>query len=171
MNLDGYDPERLEAQLLDPGRARAALGMAERWILSRLQAVVGDVDAALESFRFSDAANAIFHFVDAELLRLVHRACQAAPPQGDELRPWLSRARNARRHVMQGVLATALEITMRLAPPVLAVRHRGDLAAAAQAAAAAGLTDDHGVPAARSPPWIDPVAEAEMQLVQNIAVL
>jgi len=36
MNLDGYDPERFEAQL-STAAGRAALGMAERWILSRLQ--------------------------------------------------------------------------------------------------------------------------------------
>src|SRR5262245_26700750 len=45
MNLDGFDPERFDAQLRAPagaaagaaGPARAALGMPERWILSRLQ--------------------------------------------------------------------------------------------------------------------------------------
>src|SRR5262245_26388733 len=37
MSLDGYDPERFEAQLTTPA-GRTALGMAERWILSRLQA-------------------------------------------------------------------------------------------------------------------------------------
>ena len=46
---------------------RAALGMPEKWIMSRLQAVSAEVDSALEAFRFSDAANAIYDFVWHEL--------------------------------------------------------------------------------------------------------
>ncbi len=66
MNLDGYDAERFEAQLITKA-GRASLGVADRWILSRLQAVCAAVQEALEAYRFSEAANAIYHFVWNEL--------------------------------------------------------------------------------------------------------
>ena len=166
INLDGYDPERFEAQLTTPA-GRAALGMAERWILSRLQVVVGEVDAALESFRFADAANAIFHFVWDELCDWYIEIAKPHLYQSAEIEQ--DAARNARRHVVQGVLATVLETTMRLLHPfspfvteeiwqqlpkppqlpgslMIAVFPRGDAS------------------------WVDPAAEAEMQLLQNVAV-
>jgi valyl-tRNA synthetase len=166
INLDGYDPERFEAQLTTAA-GRATLGMAERWILSRLQAVVGDVDTALESFRFSDAANAIFHFVWDELCDWYIEIVKPHLYMSAELEQ--DAARNARRHVVQGVLATVLETTMRLLHPfspfvteeiwqklpkppqlpgslMITVFPRGDAS------------------------WIDPAAEAEMQLLQDVAV-
>ena len=93
MNFDGYDPERFEAQLATPA-GRAALGMPERWILSRLQARARRVDTALEAFRFADAANAIWHFVWDELcdwyIELakphLHQARRARPGSGEARR-------------------------------------------------------------------------------------
>ena len=116
MNLEGYDPERFEAQLATPA-GRAALGMAERWILSRLQAVVAEVDAALESFRFADAAKAIFHFVWDELCDWYIELAKPALHVGADDAPGQDSAKSARRHVVQGVLATVLETTMRLLHP------------------------------------------------------
>jgi valyl-tRNA synthetase len=166
MNLDGYDPERFEAQLSTPA-GRASLGMPERWILSRLQGVVGQVDAALEAFRFNDAAGAIFHFVWDELCDWYIELAKPHLYMSAEVEQ--DAARNARRHVVQGVLATALETTMRLMHPfspfvteeiwqklpkppqlpgslMITVFPRGDAS------------------------WVDPAAEAEMQLLQEVAV-
>jgi valyl-tRNA synthetase len=166
MNLDGYDPERFEAQLSTPA-GRAALGMPERWILSRLQAVVGEVDAALESFRFNDAAGAIFHFVWDELCDWYIELAKPHLYMSEDVEH--DAARNARRHVVQGVLATALETTMRLMHPfspfvteeiwqklpkppqlpgslMITVFPRGDAS------------------------WVDMEAEGEMRLLQEIAV-
>jgi valyl-tRNA synthetase len=39
---------------------------AERWLLSRLESVLGEVDAALDEFRFADAAQALYRFVWSE---------------------------------------------------------------------------------------------------------
>ena len=166
MNLDGYDPERFEAQL-SMQAARTALAMPERWILSRLQAVAGEVDAALESFRFSDAANAIWHFIYDELCDWYIELAKPHLHQGPELNQDPVKA--ARRHVVQGVLATTLETTMRLLHPfapfvteeiwqklpkppqlpgslMITVFPRGDAA------------------------FVDASAEAEMQLVQDVVV-
>ncbi|MBI3932421.1 MAG: valine--tRNA ligase [Acidobacteria bacterium] len=41
----------------------AALPLPSRWILSRLQDVAGSVNAALEEFRFDQAAGALYHFL------------------------------------------------------------------------------------------------------------
>ena len=42
---------------------RARLSLPDRWILSRLEAVAGDVNRHLEAFRFDEAAGAIYGFV------------------------------------------------------------------------------------------------------------
>jgi len=110
MNLDGYEPDSFESQLTS---GNLPLGLADRWILSRLQRVAGEVDQALESFRFSDAANAIYHFVWGELcdwyIELakpdLHHPTDGTPP-------------SPRRFAVQGTLATVLEQTLRLLHPI-----------------------------------------------------
>jgi valyl-tRNA synthetase len=60
MNLEGY---------LDRGGdpTEAARTPADRWILARLQRAVNETVAALEAYRFNDAANTVYHFVWHEL--------------------------------------------------------------------------------------------------------
>jgi valyl-tRNA synthetase len=166
MNLEGYDPERFEAQLSTPA-GRAALGMPERWILSRLQAVVGEVDAALESFRFSDAANAIFHFVWDELcdwyIEIAKPHLYLSPePEPDP-------ARTARRHVVQGVLANVLETTMRLLhpfAPFVTEEIWQKLPKPPQLPGSLMIT----VFPRSDASFVDPAAQAEMRLLQDVAV-
>src|SRR5439155_2774348 len=62
MNLQGFDADRF-GDALREGVDTAALTLADRWILSRLQRTSAEVDDALEAFRFNDAAQAIYHFV------------------------------------------------------------------------------------------------------------
>jgi valyl-tRNA synthetase len=114
MNLDGYDPERFEAQINTPA-GKAHLGMPEKWILSRLQATCAAVDTALEAFRFSDAANAIYHFVWDELCDWYIELAKPHLHKQDGIQQDTAKA--ARRHSVQGVLATCLETTMRLFHP------------------------------------------------------
>ena len=164
MNLDGFDPERFESQLASAA-GRAALGMPERWILSRLQAVAGAVDTALEAFRFSDAANAIYHFVWDELCDWYIELAKPNLWQSEELEQ--DPVRTARRHVVQGVLATALETTMRLLhpfAPYVTEEIWQKLPKPPQLPGSLMITvfprGDAG--------FVDAVAEAEMQLIQSI---
>jgi valyl-tRNA synthetase len=166
INLDGYDPERFEAQLSTQA-GRASLGMAERWILSRLQAVVGEVDGALESFRFNDAANAIFHFVWDELCDWYIETAKPHLYMSAEVEQ--DAARNARRHVVQGVLATALETTMRLLhpfSPFVTEEIWQKLPKPPQLPGSLMIT----VFPRSDASWVDPAAETEMQLLQDVAV-
>ncbi|MCX5742091.1 MAG: class I tRNA ligase family protein, partial [Proteobacteria bacterium] len=104
--LDGFDPERFDTS----PAARAALPMQDRWILSRLQAVVARVDGALENFEFSEAANAIYHFVYDELCDWYIELSKPILNSTDE-------DLATQRHAVQGVLATTLETTMRMFHP------------------------------------------------------
>jgi len=54
-NLQGYDPQRAPV--------RKALALADRWILSRAQRTVGEVRRGLDSYKFNEAASAIYHFL------------------------------------------------------------------------------------------------------------
>ncbi len=166
MNLDGFDAERFEAQLATPA-GRAQLGMPERWILSRLQAVAGEVHGALEGYRFSDAANAIYHFVWGELCDWYIELAKPHLHQGDELEQDPVKA--ARRHIVQGVLATALETTMRLLhpfAPFVTEEIWQKLPKPPQLPGSLMIT----VFPRSDPQWIDADAEAKMKLVQDTIV-
>jgi valyl-tRNA synthetase len=139
--------------------------MPEKWILSRLQATATAVDTALENFRFSDAANAIYHFVWDELCDWYIELAKPNLARQEGLQQDAQKA--ARRHVVQGVLATALETTMRLFHPF-----------------APFVTEEiwQKLPKPQHLPeslmitmfpradqqWIDANAEAEMQLLQDV---
>jgi valyl-tRNA synthetase len=141
--------------------------MAERWILSRLQAVVSDVDGALEAFRFNDAAGAIFHFVWDELCDWYIEIAKPHLYMTAEVEQ--DAARNARRHVVQGVLALALETTMRLMhpfSPFVTEEIWQKLPKPPQLPGSLMIT----VFPRSDASWIDPAAEAEMRLLQDVAV-
>ncbi len=111
MNLDGHDADGFESQL---AARQVSLTLADRWILSRLQRVAGEVDAALETFRFSDAANALYQFVWHELCDWYIELAKAhlhLPHDGSPPSP--------QRKVAQGVLALVLERTLRLLHPMV----------------------------------------------------
>lgn len=64
MNL-GTDAESDDASSLEPKSSRDsdATDLASRWILSRLSGVTGEINTALEEYRFNDAANCIYQFL------------------------------------------------------------------------------------------------------------
>ncbi len=84
------------------------LTLAERWLLSRHEACVAEVDAALDEYRFADAAQALYRFVWSEFcdwgLELEKARLDGdAQEQGDATQ----------------VLAWVLERTLRLLHPIM----------------------------------------------------
>jgi valyl-tRNA synthetase len=80
--------------------------------LSRLQRVANEVDTALDAYRFSDAANALYQFVWHELCDwYIELAKPHLYPPNDGSPP------SPRRRAVQGVLATVLEHALRLLHP------------------------------------------------------
>ncbi len=155
-NLDGFDPERFGG-----AAQRELFGIGERWILSRLQAVCTAVDTALEAFAFSEAANAIYHFVYDELCDwyLELSKPHLAQVEGDPVKAAL-------RHAVQGVLATCLETTMRLLHPFAPFVTEEIWQKLPKKPELPGSLMITVFPRADQT-FVDPEAEAEMQLVQD----
>jgi len=100
-NLEGYDPSAAPAGTPD---------LAARWITSRLASTVAEVRAALDSYRFNDAANALYQFVWSELCDWYLEIAKPALYQTDD---------PARRRATQHTLVTTLETTLRLLHPFM----------------------------------------------------
>jgi valyl-tRNA synthetase len=112
MNLDDFDAESF-ARSMERGRPDD-LGLSERWILSRLQRTCVEVDEALESFRFNDAANSIYHFVWGEFCSWYIELAKSALYDGRDSED--AEAKTARAKA-QGVLTHVLEQSLRLLHP------------------------------------------------------
>jgi valyl-tRNA synthetase len=110
MNLEGYDPDRF-ADWIAEGPDRAELDLPERWILSRVQRVSEEVDAALEEYRIADAAQAAYHFIWGELCDWYIELAKAGFRRaGTDVEA---------RSKIQGTLVTVLDTAMRLLHPFM----------------------------------------------------
>ena len=155
-----FDAERF-ADLLARASSPAAIGLplAERWILSRLQRTGAAVDAALSEFRFGEASSTIYHFVWDELCDWYIELAKAPLGSGDD----------RRRFLTQGVLATVLELSLRLLHPFIPFASEEiwqKLPKAASLPASLMVT----VYPQAEPRLIDEEAEREMALLQEVAV-
>ncbi len=92
----------------DPAAA-AALSAADRWILARLQAAVNGTVAALEAFKFNEAANTVYAFVWHELCDWYIELSKEALTGEDE----------ARKAATRGVLVHCLQTSYRLLHPFM----------------------------------------------------
>ncbi len=110
MNLEGYDPDRFADWIAD-GPDRAELDLPERWILSRVQRVSEEVDAALEEYRIADAAQAAYHFIWGELCDWYIELAKAGFRRAG--------ADVEARSKIQGTLVTVLDTSMRLLHPFM----------------------------------------------------
>ncbi len=93
--LDGIDRDRLS--------------VADRWILSRLQAVAAEVRASFDNFRFNDGALALYQFLWREYCDWYVELCKL-PLYGDDL--------DAKQHT-RVVLLHVLETSLRLLHPFM----------------------------------------------------
>jgi valyl-tRNA synthetase len=92
-----------------------ALAPADRWILARLQRAVNETLAALEGFRFNDAASAVYHFIWHELCDWYIELSKEALYTGEEK----AEQGEGRRRSTQVVLTHCLETALRLLHPVM----------------------------------------------------
>src|SRR5207249_7600843 len=98
-------PERVQSiDALDVPR----LPLADRWILSRLQATIRDVTASFEQFRLDEGAKRCFEFVWREL----------ADWYVEAVKPRLAAGRDA-GPAAHAVLAYCFDTTLRLLHPVV----------------------------------------------------
>jgi len=124
-------PDLASAPALPPLPAAGALALPDRWILSRLERLVVDVDAALGEFRFDEMANALYRFLWHEYcdwyLEMCKPALSTGATPGDAARA-------------RAVLVHVLETVLRLLHPVMpflteeiwqALPHTGDTIARA----------------------------------------
>ena len=99
-NLEGYDA----------AGDTAPAGLAGRWLESRLHATIHDVRAALDAYRFNDAAGAIYQFLWNDFCDWYLEIAKMS----------LYRPRDpAERHRVQHTLVTVLEATLRLLHPFM----------------------------------------------------
>jgi valyl-tRNA synthetase len=102
MNLDAQPPDLAALNAID-------LGLPERWILSRLQAVIDDVRAAFTNYRFNDGALALYQFIWHEYCDWYVELSKVA----------LYGADAARKQQVQAVLLHVLEQALRLLHPFM----------------------------------------------------
>ena len=98
MNLDGYAAGPVDV---------ADLAIADRWILSRLSTVTAEVTAALDTYRYAEAARTLYDFAWDEFCSFYVEMVK------NRL------ADDASRAVAQRVLAHTLDVLLRLLHPIV----------------------------------------------------
>jgi valyl-tRNA synthetase len=102
MNLEGFEPDSIDADTLE-------LTNADRWILFRLNETAREVDEALASYRFNDAASALYRFTWSEFCDWYIELVKDDLYKGD----------NQRQTTARYVLWLVLEHLLRLLHPLM----------------------------------------------------
>ena len=142
------------------GTAPIDLSLADRWILSRLQAVEASVRDAIDAYRFDLAAQAIYEFTWNEYCDWYLELSKTALT--DE------RADEARHRGTRRTLVRVLEALLRLAHPLIPFITEEIWQRVAGAAGRNGDTIMHQPYPVPDPARIDPEALREMQWVQEL---
>ena len=98
MNLEGYTPAPVTAK---------QLAVEDRWLLSRLATVTGEVTAALEGYHFADASRALYDFAWNEFCSFYVEMVKSRLSDP------------AARPVAQRMLAHTLDVLLRLLHPMV----------------------------------------------------
>ena len=161
-NLDGPTGRRADGRGLRPlaGKHRTVvrpdeLGLADRWIIARCDAMVRDATAHYEKFRLNEAASAVYHFVWSDLadwyLEQAKPRLYGSEPGGDVARAVIGRTFEVALAVLHPIMPFVTEALWRRFP--------GRAAGATLVTAPWPLKDD------RAP---DAAAEREFALVQEL---
>ncbi|MDB4969824.1 MAG: Valyl-tRNA synthetase [Myxococcales bacterium] len=161
MNLQGFDADRF-GDALREGVDTAALTLADRWILSRLQRTSAEVDDALEAFRFNDAAQAIYHFVWDEFCSGYMELVK--PILYDDSNEVMAQKR---KRAAQGCLAMSLETSCRLLHPFMPFITEEIWQQLPKATGTPGSIMITMYPVSDSS-LLDEAAEAQMGLIQDV---
>ena len=149
MNL-GDDPARAEVP------AASSLGLAHRWILHRLNAVTGEVQEALTTYRFDVAADRLYHFFWHEYadwyIEMVKQHLQASGAEHDTACAVLVEVHDRVLRLLHPIIPFVTEELWQHLP------RRADDGPTITLAA---------FPAVRAD-WVDAGVEAEIGLVQDI---
>ncbi|SFG76788.1 Isoleucyl-tRNA synthetase [Halopelagius inordinatus] len=101
MELDDYDPA-------DADLSAGDLSVVDEWVLSRLQTVKADVEAAWDDYEVHDALNAVLEFVTQDVSRFYVKAIRE--------RMWEEEDSDSKRGAY-ATLSTVLQETVRLVAP------------------------------------------------------
>jgi valyl-tRNA synthetase len=107
--INGAAAEPGTIGLAAAGQDQAALGVADRWILSRLAAVTAEVDALYEEFEFAKICDALYHFAWDEFCDWYLELAKASLNGGDEAAADRTRV----------VLGSVLDRLLRLIHPIM----------------------------------------------------
>jgi valyl-tRNA synthetase len=163
MNMTGYDADRF-GDALREGTETAALTLADRWILSRLQRTAREVDENLEAFRFNEAAQVLYKFIWTELCDWYIEL--AKPVLYDDSNEVMAQRR---KRAAQGCLATALETCCRLLHPFMPFITEEVWQQIPKPTGTPGSIMITMYPVA-DPALVDEAAEREMQLIMDVVV-
>ena len=154
----------------------AALPVPDRWILSRLSAVIAETDQLFEAFEFGKVCDVLYHFAWDEVCDWYLELAKVPLASGDG-----SAAETGAAEITRQVLGLVLDQLLRLLHPVMpfvteelwtALQAAGANTAALQAAGAntAALTGEDSVMVAAWPTFrlSDPAAEAEISSVMRL---
>ncbi|MCA1663874.1 MAG: class I tRNA ligase family protein, partial [Myxococcales bacterium] len=163
MNLQGFDADRF-GDALREGVDTAALTLADRWILSRLQHTSTEVDEALEAYRFNDAAQAIYHFIWDEFCSWYMELVK--PILYDDSNEVMAQKR---KRAAQGCLSMSLETACRLLHPFMPFITEEIWQQLPKATGTPGSIMITMYPVADAS-LVDEAAERQMALIQDVIV-
>jgi len=138
MNLEGFEPRAV---------ADAELAVEDRWVLSRLATVTGQVGAALQAYHFADAARVLYEFAWNEFCSFYVEMVKGRLQAPDT------------RAVAQRVLAHTLDSLLRLLHPLAPFITEEVWQLLAEAAPLRGLTPQAAAESIVIAPWPEAIAE------------
>ena len=104
MNLEGYNVNNVDSRT-DPS------SLVERWILSRLHRLIGEVKETLREYKFNEMAHLIYHFIWHEFCDWYLELIKPVLNKKDD-----DESRLATQHTMIEVLAASLQLLHPIMP-------------------------------------------------------